>query len=43
MDRVNGLPLLLPNICQALRGRDLRGRVLVSATPVAAGSRAAMA
>ena len=43
MDRANGLPLLLPNICHALRGRDLRGRVLVSATTIAAGSRAAMA
>jgi len=37
MDRANGLPLLLPTICHDLRGRDLRGRVVVSAPPFALG------
>jgi len=43
MDRANGLPLLLPTICHAMRGRDLRGRVLVSAIPSASACRAAHA
>ena len=37
MDRANGLPLLLPNICHDLRGRDLRGRVVASAPSSATG------